>query len=215
MVMIETLIKQDILLQELKGQGVVAVIRAKSHQEALGYIEACLDGGILALELTYTIPNVVELIKYVSEKYEQAMVGVGSVLNMQMATDAIEAGAKYVVSPGFNDEVNKACAEMETLYLPGCMTVTEVMRALDKGNKMVKLFPGEVFGPKYVKAIKAPIPHVEVMPTGGVSIDNIEEWFKMGVSCVGVGNSLFNAGGLEDIKNLAKEFVSKIEKIRA
>ena len=86
--------------------------------------------------------------------------------------------------------------------------------ALEKGNKMVKLFPGEVFGPKYVKAVKAPIPHVEIMPTGGVSIDNVEEWFKMGVSCVGVGSSLLGAGSLEDIENLAKEFKNKIAKIR-
>lgn len=213
--MVETVISKEIVLEEVKAQGVVAVIRAKDHEEALGYIEACLGGGLLALELTYTIPNVCELIKYVSKKYEQAIVGVGSVLNRKMAIDAIEAGAKYVVSPGFSNEVNTACAEFETLYLPGCMTVTEVMTALEKGNKMVKLFPGEAFGPKYVKAVKAPIPHVEVMPTGGVSIDNVEEWFKMGVSCVGVGSSLFNAGSLEDIKNLAKEFVTKIEKIRA
>lgn len=211
----ENTLLKDILLEEIKGQGVVAVIRSKDHKEALGYIEACLEGGLLALELTYTIPNVCELIKYVSEKYKQAIIGVGSVLNRKMASDAIEAGAKYVVSPGFNDEVNTVCAELETLYLPGCMTVTEVMNALSKGNKMVKIFPGEIFGPKYVKAVKAPIPHVEIMPTGGVTIENVEEWFKMGVSCVGVGSSLFNAGSLEDIKNLAKEFVIKIEKIRA
>lgn len=178
------------MLNKIKNEGVVAVIRAKDHEEALGYINACLNGGIKAIELTYTIPNVVELIKHVSENYKDALVGVGSVLNGKMAKDAIDAGASYVVSPGFSDEVNTVCHEMNILYLPGCMTVTEVMNALDKGNKMVKLFPGEVFGPKYVKAVKAPIPHVEIMPTGGVSIDNIDEWFKMGVSCVGVGSSL-------------------------
>ena len=93
------------------------------------------------------------------------------------------------------------------------MTVTEIMNALEKGNKMVKVFPGDVFGPKYVKAVKAPIPHVEIMPTGGVTIDNVEEWFKMGVSCVGVGSSLIK-GSLEDIEKLAAEFVAKIAKIR-
>ena len=200
------------MLNKIKNEGVVAVIRAKDHEEALGYINACLNGGVKAIELTYTIPNVVELIKHVSENYADALVGVGSVLNGKMAKDAIEAGAAYVVSPGFSDEVNTVCQEMNTLYLPGCMTVTEVMNALEKGNKMVKLFPGEVFGPKYVKAVKAPIPHVEIMPTGGVSIDNIEEWFKMGVSCVGVGSSLLGAGSLEDIENLAKEFKTKLHK---
>lgn len=203
------------MLDKIKKEGIVAVIRAKDHQEALGYINACVNGGVKAVELTYTIPNVVELIKYVNENYdEDVLVGVGSVLNGKMAKDAIEAGASYVVSPGFSDEVNTVCYEMNTLYLPGCMTVTEVMNALDKGNKMIKLFPGEVFGAKYVKAVKAPIPHVEIMPTGGVSIDNVEEWFKMGVSCVGVGSSLLGAGSLEDIENLAKEFKRKIEQIR-
>lgn len=203
------------MLNQIKEQGVVAVIRAKDHEEALGYIDACIKGGVKAVELTYTIPNVVELIEKVVKQYEDALVGVGSVLNAKMAKDAIEAGAKYVVSPGFSEQVNDVCSELNTVYLPGCMTVTEAMAALEKGNKMIKLFPGEVFGPKYVKAIKAPIPHIEVMPTGGVSIDNIEEWFKMGVSCVGVGSSLLGAGTLEDIENLAKEFKTKIEQIRA
>lgn len=203
------------MLNKIKEEGIVAVVRAKDHEEAIGYINACVNGGVKAIELTYTIPNVVELIKNVSENYDDVLVGVGSVLNSKMAKDAIKAGASYVVSPGFSDEVNDVCKEMNTLYLPGCMTVTEVMKALDKGNQMIKLFPGEVFGPKYVKAVKAPIPHVEVMPTGGVSIDNVEEWFKMGVSCVGVGSSLLGAGSLEDIENLAKEFKSKIAKIRS
>ncbi|HHD2752396.1 TPA: bifunctional 4-hydroxy-2-oxoglutarate aldolase/2-dehydro-3-deoxy-phosphogluconate aldolase [Clostridium perfringens] len=199
------------ILDELKANGVVAVVRGKSHEEARGYMEACLRGGIKSLELTYTIPNVCELIKEYSS-HTEALIGVGSVLNSKMASDAIEAGAKYVVSPGYSEEVNKVCKEMNVLYLPGCMTVSEIMKAMDAGNKMIKLFPGDVFGAKYVKAIKAPIPNVEIMPTGGVSVDNIEEWFANGVSCVGVGSSLIK-GSLEDIENTAKAFMKKIEKI--
>ena len=193
------------ILDELKASGVVAVVRGKSHEEARGYMEACLKGGIKSLELTYTIPNVCELIKEYSS-HAEALIGVGSVLNGKMASDAIEAGAKYVVSPGYSEEVNKVCKEMNVLYLPGCMTVSEIMKAMDAGNKMIKLFPGDVFGAKYVKAIKAPIPNVEIMPTGGVSVDNIEEWFANGVSCVGVGSSLIK-GSLEDIENTAKAFM--------
>ena len=200
------------ILDELKASGVVAVVRGKSHEEARGYMEACLKGGIKSLELTYTIPNVCELIKEYSS-HAEALIGVGSVLNGKMASDAIEAGAKYVVSPGYSEEVNKVCKEMNVLYLPGCMTVSEIMKAMDAGNKMIKLFPGDVFGAKYVKAIKAPIPNVEIMPTGGVSVDNIEEWFTNGVSCVGVGSSLIK-GSLEDIENTAKAFMKKMEKIR-
>lgn len=200
------------ILDELKASGIVAVVRGKSHEEARGYMEACLKGGIKSLELTYTIPNVCELIKEYSS-HAEALIGVGSVLNGKMASDAIEAGAKYVVSPGYSEEVNKVCKEMNVLYLPGCMTVSEIMKAMDAGNKMIKLFPGDVFGAKYVKAIKAPIPNVEIMPTGGVSVDNIEEWFANGVSCVGVGSSLIK-GSLEDIENTAKSFMKKMEKIR-
>ena len=200
------------ILSELKANGVVAVVRGKSHEEARGYMEACLRGGVKSLELTYTIPNVCELIKEYSS-HAEALIGVGSVLNAKMASDAIEAGAKYVVSPGYSEEVNKVCKEMNVLYLPGCMTVSEIMKAMDAGNKMIKLFPGDVFGAKYVKAIKAPIPNVEIMPTGGVSVDNIEEWFANGVSCVGVGSSLIK-GSLEDIENTAKAFMKKMEKIR-
>ena len=200
------------ILSELKANGIVAVVRGKSHEEARGYMEACLRGGIKSLELTYTIPDVCELIKEYSS-HAEALIGVGSVLNAKMASDAIEAGAKYVVSPGYSDEVNKVCKEMNVLYLPGCMTVSEIMKAMDAGNKMIKLFPGDVFGAKYVKAIKAPIPNIEIMPTGGVSVDNIEEWFANGVSCVGVGSSLIK-GSLEDIENTAKAFMKKMDKIR-
>ncbi|MDB8790285.1 bifunctional 4-hydroxy-2-oxoglutarate aldolase/2-dehydro-3-deoxy-phosphogluconate aldolase [Romboutsia sp. 1001216sp1] len=202
------------MLESIKKEGIVAVIRAKDHKEAKGYINACANGGIRAVELTYSIPNVVELINELRDD-KNLILGVGSVLNAKMAKDAILAGAKYVVSPGYSEEVNDVCKELNTLYLPGCMTVSEIMNAQDKGNKMVKLFPGDVFGPKYVKAIKAPIPNVEIMPTGGVSIDNVDKWFEMGVSCVGVGSSLFNAGSLEDIENLAKEFVEKIQNVRS
>ena len=201
------------MLDIIKEQGIVAVLRADSHEQAREYMNACVKGGIKALELTYSIPNVNELIEEYKDNKDM-IIGVGSVLNGKMAKDSILAGAKYVVSPGYNEEINDVCHEMGVTYFPGCMTVTEIMHALEKGYKMVKVFPGEIFGPKYIKAVKAPIPHVEIMPTGGVNIDNIEEWFKMGVSCVGVGGALFK-GSLEDIENLAKEFVNKIEKIRS
>lgn len=200
------------ILEQLKSNGIVAVIRGKNHEEVRTYVEACLKGGVKALELTYTIPNVCELIKEYSSR-EDALIGVGSVLNAKMATDSIEAGAKYVVSPGYSDDINEICHKMNVLYLPGCMTVTEIMKAMAEGNKMIKLFPGELFGPKFVKSIKAPIPHVEIMPTGGVTIDNIEEWFANGVACVGAGSSLIK-GTSEEIENTAKMFVEKINKIK-
>ncbi len=200
------------ILEELKDNGIVAVIRGKNIEEATGYVEACIRGGIKSIELTYTIPNVVELIKKYSSN-ENTLVGAGSVLNGKMASDAIKAGAKYIVSPGYSDEVNAVCKEMNVLYLPGCMTVGEIIKAMDSGNKMIKLFPGDLFGAGFVKAIKAPIPNVEIMPTGGVSIENIDEWFANGVSCVGVGSAL-TKGTIEEIENKAKEFVNKFNEIK-
>ncbi|MGG7178430.1 bifunctional 2-keto-4-hydroxyglutarate aldolase/2-keto-3-deoxy-6-phosphogluconate aldolase [Clostridium paraputrificum] len=200
------------VLEELKENGIVAVVRGKNHEEAISYIEACLSGGIKAIELTYTIPNVNELIEKYRDK-KNILVGAGSVLNGKMAVQAIKSGAKYIVSPGYNEEVDIVCKSYEVLYLPGCMTVSEMMKAMEQGNKMIKLFPGDLFGPKFVKAVKAPIPGVEIMPTGGVTLENMEEWFKNGVSCVGVGSSLLT-GKISEIEERAKKFVDKFEEIK-
>lgn len=202
------------MLERLKACGVVAVVRASTHEEAIGYVDACVNGGITAIELTYTIPDVLSLMKKVTEKHKNILLGVGSVLNSKMAEDAIAAGADFIVGPGYDHGANKTCHDKNVLYIPGCMTITEMMNAMANGNKMIKLFPGEVFGPSFVKSVKAPIPNAEIMPTGGVNIDNIEQWFACGVSCVGVGISLLKSKNLDTIQSLAREFVNKVEKIR-
>lgn len=200
------------ILNQLKENGIVAVIRGSSHDEVRQYISACSKGGVKSLELTYTIPDVCTLIKEYSSN-ENLLIGVGSVLNKKMAIDAIQAGAKYVVSPGFSQDVNDVCKNLNVLYLPGCMTVTEIMKAMSEGNKMIKLFPGDLFGAKFVKSIKAPIPHVEIMPTGGVTVDNVLDWFENGVACVGAGSSLIK-GSTEDIEKTAKQFIEKINSFK-
>ncbi|MGL5382524.1 MAG: bifunctional 4-hydroxy-2-oxoglutarate aldolase/2-dehydro-3-deoxy-phosphogluconate aldolase [Culicoidibacterales bacterium] len=202
------------MLQKLQKSGLIAVVRASNHDEALTSMAALIEGGISALELTYTIPDVCELITKAKEMYPQADIGVGSVLNRQMAIDAIAAGATYVVSPGFADEIDQACKENEVLYIPGCMTIAEMMHALACGNEMIKLFPGEVFGPKYVKAIKAPIPQLAIMPTGGVTLENMSEWFEMGVSCVGIGSALFVDKNPEAITKVAQKYRQRYEEIQ-
>ena len=204
------------MLDIIKEQGIVAVLRADSHEQAREYMNACVKGGIKALELTYSIPNVNELIEEYKDNKDM-IIGVGSVLNGKMAKDSILAGAKYVVSPGYNEEINDVCHEMGVTYFPGCMTVTEIMHALEKGNKMVKVFPGEIFGPKYIKAVKAPIPHVEIMPTGGVNIDNIDSWIKAGVDAVGIGgelNKLGEEGKFEEITAVCEQYMAKLNEAR-
>lgn len=199
---------------KLKECGIVAVIRAKDHNEAEKFVKATLDGGIKAIELTFTIPNLPQLLKKLKAKYSIGIFGAGSVTNKDMAIAAIEAGAEYVVSPGYLESIDKVCREKNILYIPGCMTLSEMMKSMENGNKLVKLFPGNVYGPSYIKSIKAPIPNVEIMPTGGVDVDNIKEWFKNGVSLVGVGSSLIKSDNPIEITNKAKEFIEKLNEYR-
>lgn len=203
------------MLERLRELGIVAVVRGGSHTEAEMYVKSSIEGGIKAIELTYSIPDMTTFMKKIIEKYPDALVGAGSVLNEEMAAEAIEAGAKYIVSPGYSKGVNDFCRKENILYIPGCMTITEIMNAMDNGNELVKLFPGELFGIKYIKSVKAPIPNVRIMPTGGVNIQNVVEWFENGVECVGVGSSLFASKNPETISKLATEFVGKINDYRS
>ena len=203
------------MLERLRELGIVAVVRGSSHTEAEMYVKSSVEGGIKAIELTYSIPDMTTFMKKIIEKYPDALVGAGSVLNEEMAAEAIEAGAKYIVSPGYSKGVNDLCRKENILYIPGCMTITEIMNAMDNGNELVKLFPGELFGIKYIKSVKAPIPTVRIMPTGGVNIQNVVEWFENGVECVGVGSSLFESKNPETIVKLATEFVGKINDYRS
>lgn len=202
------------MINKFKELAIVAVVRGESHEEATNYVKAALEGGIKAIELTYSVPNMPELLKKLKREYKEGYFGAGSVLNGKMAIDAIDAGAEYIVSPGYSEEVNIVCKAKEIPYLPGCMTITEMMSAMEKGNNLVKMFPGDLFGPSFVKAVKAPIPAINIMPTGGVDINNVKDWFNNGVTCVGVGSSLFKSKDNETIKNLAKEFVEKINECR-
>lgn len=200
--------------EKLKECGIVAVIRAKDHVEGERFVKATLDGGINAIELTFTIPDMPELLKKLKVKYKDGIFGAGSVLNEEMAIKAIESGAEYVVSPGYLESVDKICNKHGVLFIPGCMTLSEMLKSMENGNSLVKLFPGNVYGPSFVKSVKAPIPNIEIMPTGGVDVFNIKEWFKCGVSLVGVGSSLLSSKDPEKIESLAKEFVRRLNEYR-
>lgn len=195
----------------IKQNKVVAVIRANTHNEAQKIVKATLKGGIKCIELTYSIPKVPELITKLKEKYKDGIFGVGSVINEEMAINVINAGAKYVVSPGYSQEVNEVCKKMNILYIPGCMTITEMMFVLKNGNSLVKLFQGNIFGVNFIKSIKVPLPQIEIIPTGGVDVDNIKEWLKAGVVCVGVGSSLTGSNDMKIIEDTARKFIKKVD----
>ncbi|QVY61748.1 bifunctional 2-keto-4-hydroxyglutarate aldolase/2-keto-3-deoxy-6-phosphogluconate aldolase [Cytobacillus gottheilii] len=204
-------------LQQIAQSKIVAVIRADSSEEAIQITKACIEGGITCVELTYTIPGVEDAIKSLVSEYKddsRVVVGAGTVLDETTARLAIMAGSEFVVSPAFSKQVAKLCNLYGIPYMPGCVTITEMQEALTYGTDVIKLFPGSLVGPDYIKAVKAPLPHVNIMPTGGVSLDNIKEWLDNGCVAVGVGGNLVNAakadGDYQKVTELARQYVEKI-----
>ncbi len=207
------------ILTKLQKVGVVAVIRADSKQKALEICKAVVAGGMKGLELTFSVPQADETIRELVARYQEdpeVVVGAGTVLDATTARLAIMAGAEYIVSPCFDLETAEMCNLYQIPYLPGCMTITEMKTALKAGVDIVKLFPGSAFGPKIVSALKAPLPQLNIMPTGGVSLENMEEWFKQGVVTVGVGGNLVapaEKGDYAKVTENAKEYMDKYAKI--
>lgn len=207
------------VLKKITDIGVVAVIRAENKEQAINISKACIEGGIPAIEVTFTVPDAAEVIKVLDQKFgaDQLIIGAGTVLDSVTARIAILAGAKYIVSPGFDLESAKLCNRYQVPYMPGCLTITEMIAAMEAGVDVIKLFPGSAFGPSYVKAIKGPLPQVNIMPTGGVSLDNVAVWIKNGVVAVGVGGDLTapaNKGDYEGVKQNAIAFVEAVKKAR-
>lgn len=187
-------------LNRISEVGVVAVVRAENSEKAEKIAKACIDGGIPAIEITFTVP------------------GAGTVLDSETARIAILAGARYIVSPSFDESTAKLCNRYQIPYMPGCMTITEMVKAMEAGADIIKVFPGSAFGPGFIKAVKGPIPQAVLMPTGGVDLDNAGEWIKNGCVAVGVGSKLTGGaktGDYEKVTETAKKFVEEVKKARA
>lgn len=207
-------------LTKLMNCGVVAVVRADSKEEAFNISEACVKGGIYGIEVTFTVQDADLVIKELVSIYKnnnKVIIGAGTVLDATSARIAILAGAEYIVSPSFDEETAKLCNLYQVPYMPGCMTITEMKEALKAGVDIVKLFPGNAYGPDFVKAIKAPLPQINLMPTGGVNLENIEKWIQNGCVAVGVGGNLVapaKTGEYEKITELARAYVKKVQAAR-
>lgn len=202
------------VVQRIEKTGVVAVVRASDSDEAKKIALACMDGGIDAIEITYTVPGANKVIEDLTKEFgDNLLVGAGTVLDSETARAAILAGAKYIVSPAFDLESAKLCNRYQIPYMPGCMTITEMIAAMEAGADVIKVFPGSAFGPDFIKAVKGPLPQAVLMPTGGVNIDNVDQWIKNGCVAVGVGGNL-TKGSSEDMTKAAKEFVNKVKEAR-
>lgn len=202
------------VLQRIENVGVVAVVRAKNSEEAKKIALACMDGGVDSIEITFTVPGAHKVIEALTEEFgDRLLVGAGTVLDSETARIAILAGSKYIVSPAFDLDTAKLCNRYQIPYMPGCMTIKEIITAMEAGADVIKVFPGSAFGPDFIKAIKGPLPQAVLMPTGGVSLDNVDQWIKNGCIAVGVGGNL-TKGSSEDMTKAAKEFVDKVKEVR-
>jgi len=207
------------IVAKIKESGLVAVVRAESSEQAFRITDACIAGGVAAIEIAFTVPGAAEVIKDLAKKYRsgEIIVGAGTVLDPETARTAILAGAQYIVSPCLNVETVKLCKRYQIACMPGAMTVKEAVECMEAGADVIKIFPGELFGPAIIKAIKGPLPQAEMMPTGGVSLDNVSEWIKAGAVAVGVGGNLTagaKKGDYESITAIAKQFIEKIKEAR-
>lgn len=199
------------VLQELSESKIVAVIRGESAEEATNISNASLKGGFSAIEVTYTTPDAGAVIKGLAAN--NVLVGAGTVLDAETARDALLHGSKFIVSPHFNKDISKVCNRYAVPYLPGCLTIAEIVEALEHGSDVVKLFPANNFTPSFISSVNGPLPHVHIMPTGGINVNNFIEWLQAGAFAVGVGSDLTKAyrqGGEEEVIKHCKRYITQL-----
>ena len=202
------------VLQQIKDTGVIPVVRATTADEAMRAIDAIREGGISVLEITMTVPGAVGVIEQVAARFgNDALVGAGTVLDAETAKACVSAGAQFIVSPALNMETIAYCHEQDVAVMPGALTPTEVVHAWKAGADFVKVFPaGAVGGASYLKALKAPLPQIELVPTGGVSLKTAADFIKAGAAALGVGADLVDIKAIREgqsalITERAKQFV--------
>ncbi len=212
---------RDSTLERILEGGIVAVVRSDSPEQLVGAVRALAEGGVTAAEITFTVPNALEVISRVRAALGDSIVlGAGSVLDPETARAAILAGAEYIVGPGTNLDVIRLCRRYGKVVMPGALTPTEVITAWEAGADVVKIFPSDLGGPAYIKALRAPLPQIRMMPTGGVDLTTAEAFLKAGACCLGVGGSLVEAkavasGDFDRLRDLASRFAAIVREFRA
>lgn len=207
------------VLEQILDCGIVAIVRADTAQEAIQAAEACFEGGVIALEITFTTPGAAEAIRCLREKYTSGnmVIGAGTVLDSETARIAILSGAQFIVAPNVSTETGRLCNRYQIPYLPGASTIKDIVEAMEVGASIVKVFPGEVLGPAFIKAVHGPLPQAPLMPTGGVNLDNARQWIEAGSVALGVGGNLTRGaktGDFASVTKLAREFIEVVRHSR-
>jgi 2-dehydro-3-deoxyphosphogluconate aldolase / (4S)-4-hydroxy-2-oxoglutarate aldolase len=208
------------IISLLMNPGIIAVVRAQKAEQVLPLSEALIAGGVIAIEITMTTPNAIAAIREASQKLgSRALIGVGTVLDEDTCRAAIAAGAEFVVSPVCKLDLIPIAAAAHRPVMLGSYTPTEAQWAHEAGADFIKIFPADTLGPGYIKSLRAPLPHLRIVPTGGVDAGNVADWFKAGCAAVGAGASLVSARILEDaawpeLTQRAREFVTAAATVR-
>ena len=212
--------RRESITAAIERAGVVAVIRVQDPAALRRTIDALVDGGVLGIEITMTVPDAISMIEALTPSLgSDVIVGAGTVLDAGTARRAVEAGATFVVSPVFRQSIVDECHRLDVPALPGCYTPTEMLDAWESGADIVKVFPATTLGPGFFKDVRAPLPHVKLMPTGGVTPENAGEWIKAGAVAVGIGSALLPAQAIESgnfgaITALARQAIDSVTAAR-
>ena len=203
------------LLLKLEKSGIVAVVRSQTQKEGMLISQSLLKHGIKAIEVTLTTPNALEIIKelqIISSDDEDIVIGAGTVIDESMAAVAINSGAEFIVSPVFDLAICRLCHLYQVPYIPGCMTVSEMKVALSSGVDVVKLFPSNHYEANIISAIKSPLPQLNIMPSGGVNLSNMNDWLEAGALMISAGGELTKSP--ESVERLAEKYLTKLKEYR-
>src|SRR5699024_4993805 len=203
------------ILNKIHENYLVAVVRGHGFESTVKMIESIVEGGIKNIEITYTTPKASELIEHFAS-HKGICVGAGTVMSRETADEAIRRGAQYIVSPHLDTDVSELCNLHHIPYLPGCGTSTEITEAMKSGIDVIKVFPGGILGASFIKDIKGPLPHANLMPSGGVNKENMSDWYANDAFAIGIGSALaknYDGTNPEVVKNNTEEFVKVYEKI--
>jgi len=204
------------VFEKIKKLGLLAVIRGSSEEATIRTVDALVEGGVLGIEVTFSTPNAGAVVRAIAKKYgDQIMLGMGTLTCKEHVSIAVDNGSKFVVSPMFDKELVEGFLESGLLSMVGCFSPSEVFHAYQMGADIIKIFPGQLAGPSYIKDLRGPFPNIPFMPTGGVDKDNVAEWFKVGVVAVGAGSNLCPKdlvlkGEYHKITEIAREFVNSV-----
>ena len=207
------------IVQAVEASGVVAIVRLPDARSVSQVASALIDGGVTVIEVTMTVPKAVDLIAELARSVDGVLIGAGTVTDARTADAVIRAGARFVVSPVLRPDVIAACHANDVAVMPGCFSPTEILSAWELGADIVKLFPATAVGPSYLKDVRAPLPQVKLMPTGGVSRDNAADWIRAGAVALGVGTALVDpkvvaAGRFDQITANARQLVAAVQHAR-